>query len=369
MALNPRDLNKYRADARAGHKLMTPEERLKLFQPYLPPPPPRSRSSSPRVDEITNARSSSSSSSASASRTRQDRKTRLGVRRFLLRQYHQLVFVIIHIFFSVYIRLRQAYHAVANRFYSVYYYHHRTPELIRRDVKGLRKLPKHLSVILTLDDQGRRSAGLERLMNEVADVAAWCASAGIPELSVYEKTGFLKEFLPETHLAISQQLRSYFGRDRPSLSVRAPHMPAIESARSSSHLHGSAGGGGIGSSSSSGDEDDSSGFHLSVLLISAEDGRDSMVDLTKTLAEMSQRKKLKPDDISMELVDAELTESIMSEPDLLILFGPHVELSSYPPWQIRLTEIFHVPDNQGVEYQVFYRGLRKYAQAQMRKGR
>lgn len=175
--------------------------------------------------------------------------------------------------------------------------------------------------------------------------------------------GILKEYLQETHLAVSQQLRSYFGRDRPSLSVRAPHMPAIESVRSSRNLHAS------GGSSSSSDEADSSGFHLSILLISAEDGRDSMVDLTKTLAEMSQRKKLKTDDISMELVDAELTESIMGEPDLLILFGPHVELAGYPPWQIRLTEIFHVKDNQGVGYQVFYRGLLNYANAQMRKGR
>jgi hypothetical protein len=111
------------------------------------------------------------------------------VRRFLRRQYHVLVFALIHIFFSVYIRIRQAYHAVANRIYSVYYHHHRTPELIRRDVKGLRRLPKHLSVILTLEDQRRSGAGLERLMNEVTDVAAWCASAGIPQLSIYEKTG------------------------------------------------------------------------------------------------------------------------------------------------------------------------------------
>lgn len=108
---------------------------------------------------------------------------------------------------------------------------------------------------------------------------------------------------------------------------------------------------------------------LSILLLSAEDGRDSLVDLTKTLAEMSQRSKLSPKDISQELVDAELTESVMGEPDLLVLFGPTVELSGYPPWQIRLTEIFHVQDNQGVGYQVFLRALYNYANAQMRFGR
>jgi undecaprenyl pyrophosphate synthase len=122
------------------------------------------------------------------------------------------------------------------------------------------------------------------------------------------------------------------------------------------------------SSRSSGDDEEAR-KHISIMLISAEDGRDSMVDLTKTLAEMSQRKKLNTADITMELVDAELNESVMSEPDLLILFSPHVELAGYPPWHIRLTEIFHVRDNQGVGYQVFYRGLCKFAGAQMRKGR
>jgi dehydrodolichyl diphosphate syntase complex subunit NUS1 len=109
--------------------------------------------------------------------------------------------------------------------------------------------------------------------------------------------------------------------------------------------------------------------HLSVLLLSAEDGRDSLVDLTKTLAEMSQRSKLSSNDISVDLVDAELSESIMDEPDLLVLFGPMVELSGYPPWQVRLTEIFHVEDNHGVGYQVFLRALFNFANAQMRFGR
>ena len=93
------------------------------------------------------------------------------------------------------------------------------------------------------------------------------------------------------------------------------------------------------------------------------------MDLTKTLAEMAQRSKISSADISIDLVDAELTESVMGEPDLLLLFGPNVELSGYPPWQVRLTEIFHVRDNQGVGYQVFYRALSKFAQAQMRRGK
>jgi len=63
------------------------------------------------------------------------------------------------------------------------------------------------------------------------------------------------------------------------------------------------------------------------------------VDLTKTLAVMAQQQKISPNDISTELVDVEISESIMSEPDLLLLFGPRVMLDGYPPWQVRLTEI------------------------------
>ena len=108
---------------------------------------------------------------------------------------------------------------------------------------------------------------------------------------------------------------------------------------------------------------------LSILLLSAEDGRSTLVDLTKTLTEMSQRKKLSPNDISQDLIDAEITESVMGEPDLLILFGPYVQLMGYPPWQIRLTEIYHIQDNNGVGYQVFLRALHNYAKAQMKFGR
>ena len=109
--------------------------------------------------------------------------------------------------------------------------------------------------------------------------------------------------------------------------------------------------------------------HLSILLLSAEDGRSTLVDLTKTLTEMSQRDKLSSTDISLDLIDAEISEGVMGEPNLLLLFGSNITLQGYPPWQLRLTEIFHVKDNFGVEYQIFLRALYSYAKAQMRFGR
>lgn len=84
---------------------------------------------------------------------------------------------------------------------------------------------------------------------------------------------------------------------------------------------------------------------------------------------MSQRGKLSPLDISSELVDAEISESVMTEPDLIISFGDRIVLDGYPPWQARLSEMFCVQDNAGgVGYHVFLRALHKYGQAQFRLG-
>lgn len=46
-----------------------------------------------------------------------------------------------------------------------------------------------MSVILELKGEERGAAGLDGLMDEVAEISAWCACVGIPMLSVYEKTG------------------------------------------------------------------------------------------------------------------------------------------------------------------------------------
>lgn len=181
-----------------------------------------------------------------------------------------------------------------------------------------------------------------------------CVFSISSEVSLPTVLGILKGYIPMTHQTVSRKLFSYFGTRHPALSIRAPHIPSMESAPT-------APGSDTAVAVSLG--------QLSILLISEEDGQDSIVDLTKTLTEMTQRSKISLDDISIELVDAELSESVMSEPELLILFGPTVELDGYPPWQIRLTEIFNVQDNQGVGYQVFLRALYNYANVQMRFGR
>lgn len=84
---------------------------------------------------------------------------------------------------------------------------------------------------------------------------------------------------------------------------------------------------------------------------------------------MAQKSDIDPSQIDIPLVNAELSDYVSSEPDLLVLFGPRVTLAGYPPWQLRLTEIFHLPDNKGVNYLVFRKALGMFGKAEFRVGK
>jgi dehydrodolichyl diphosphate syntase complex subunit NUS1 len=118
----------------------------------------------------------------------------------MLARIHQLLHVVILALFGLYIRLRQAYHAVIDRVLAVLFYHHRTPDWIRKDIQSLNKIPEHLSVILSLDEERLQPSGLESLLNDVGDLAAWCASAGIPMISIYERKGDIMAGLPHSRV-------------------------------------------------------------------------------------------------------------------------------------------------------------------------
>lgn len=168
----------YRREETTNFAHLNKEEREKLIAPYLPAPPPPKQHRKSKL--LAQARASSSIS---------QRPSLFGIHELLNHALHVFVYYAIHSIFSLYIRFRIFYHAIVDRVYAILYYHHRTPELIRKDVRGLKKLPEHLSVVLRLDERSSNGSGLEMLVDEVAELSAWCACVGIPILSVYEETG------------------------------------------------------------------------------------------------------------------------------------------------------------------------------------
>lgn len=352
-----------------GHGLSR-TEREQLLAPYLP---------KPRHDTTPTQACSARTEHRSLRSRFADRLAAL-----LLHLIHTLVYLLLRTLFTIHLRLRQTRHAVRSRLLSLAYHHHRTPELITRDVRHLSRLPQHLSVILTLDAAAGSAAhpappdALDRLTADAAELAAWCAAARIPLLSIYEPTGALKAGagIPRLHRACADTLRAYFPPGAaPALRIRAPNTPAYSPPESPSPSP----------PSSSEPCTEQPAHMLTLLLLSAADGRATLVDLTRTLAEMAQQGRLAPSDITSELVDAEISHSCCGEPDLLIVMassaagargssssssssrrrkrrssggvagggstsghaldfadgvlGDGVSLRGYPPWQVRLTEI------------------------------
>lgn len=163
--VSSKDAEIFREDARLRGKKLSAAEREKLLKPYLPEPEMKTKSKT---------------------KTKQKSKP-TPIRTFLKQQIHRLIYVFIHLCLGFYIRISQTIAAVTDRVLAVTYYHHRSPELIARDVKGLSRLPEHLSVLLKL--RKREEDALQTLMDETAELAAWTTCAGIPVLSVYERTG------------------------------------------------------------------------------------------------------------------------------------------------------------------------------------
>ncbi|KAK7183453.1 hypothetical protein DPSP01_010560 [Paraphaeosphaeria sporulosa] len=325
-------------------KQLTAHEREQMLQPFLPPAPieaaPLKSPKSPRLSQRTTAA---------------PRPKPTPVRTVL----HIVLHAVIAFVFSIFFRFRRSWRLFSYKVRGVLRHHHHTPEWIVNDVKNVEQLPKHISVVLEHrdDDEDQGTAGLEGLVQDACEIAAWTASAGIPLLSIYERTGVLKNYVPQLHAAIEKNLESYFGtRRRPTLTVKAPHTISYSPP-------------GTPSTEPTENGATTSRPHLTVLLLSEHDGRATLVDLTVTLASMAQKSDIDPKQIDIPLINAELSDYVSSEPDLLVLFGPTVRLMGYPPWQLRLTEIFHLPDNKGVNYLVFRKALGMFGKAEFRVGK
>ncbi|PGH00566.1 di-trans,poly-cis-decaprenylcistransferase [Helicocarpus griseus UAMH5409] len=281
-----------------------------------------------------------------------------------------VAYVFIYAYFSMCAFFSQCYNFL-DRIPS-WAYQARTPESILRDVKWLKRIPSHLGVILTPD---RGDEDLEKLMKDVAELIVWSMSAGVPVLNIYESTGILKSSMSNLQRIITDKVSSLYPSNEPGFRLFASHCGT-----QGFHL--------------SIQSNDDAPTSLALFFLSSTDGRDTILEVTKTLAQRYHDGKLSLEDINIDLIDNELQkmsfvprplsqsddgledtllpttlESVKSEPDLLIIFGQDARLHGYPPWQIRLSEIFCTGRSNVVTYRDFLKGLCLYAGAEMRFGR
>lgn len=265
--------------------------------------------------------------------------------------------VLLGIFFciSIYKNIEYIYRRVFLKFLTLAYYPSKTPQLIRDDVNKLAKLPKRVSCILDLKDDDDENGGVDGLISDISELTAWSILAGVPVLSIYEYSGIVQHHLPELCRYIVKNLSVYFGTESvPVFSIRIPHSNTVIY---SNNLHQSP------------TFEVPRSIDLEISLLSKIDGKPTIIELTKSMCELAANNELSIKDITIDLIDEELIELVGVEPDLLISFGPSLDLQDYPPWHIRLSEIYWEADNQDVNYSVFIRALQKYSNCKVNVGK
>lgn len=266
--------------------------------------------------------------------------------------FYKSLLVVLFIIYGIFRYFQFQYNSLKLKIYNIYYNPSNTPQLIRRDVTQLNKIPKRLAAILEVKPVADVGGGVNGLLNDGSKLICWTVSAGIKHLTLYDYDGLLQKNIQQFREDIHLKLVKYYGPSNlPKFAIRIPHSNKV-------YYNDT-------------DENDSEDKKvvIEIALLSNRDGRETIVDLTKTMAELCASDDLKISDITMDLVDTELTQLVGKEPDLLLYFGPALDLQGYPPWHIRLTEFYWEPDNNAVAYSVFIRGLRNYAGAKMNVGK
>ncbi|AET41355.1 ditrans,polycis-polyprenyl diphosphate synthase Ecym_8059 [Eremothecium cymbalariae DBVPG len=271
--------------------------------------------------------------------------------------FYKTLLICMYMLYACYRYFRYQYNRIKIKLLNLAYSPSNTPQLIRQDVLKLQKIPKRLASILEYKSEGEVGGGVNGLINDGSNVVCWTVSAGIKHLSLYDYDGVLKRNVHKFRQAIHDKLAKYYGpANVPRFAIRIPHL---------NNVYFNAPG--------KTEEYVEKGKHkkvaIEITLLSVRDGRETIVDLTKAMADLCKAGDLRLEDITMKLVDTELTQLVGAEPDLLVYFGPHLDLQGYPPWQIRLTEFYWEEDNDEVMYSVFIRGLIHYSTCKVNLGK
>lgn len=277
--------------------------------------------------------------------------------------FYRSILTIFYLIYSIYALFEYAINRGKLRFLSIAYRSNDDPSVINADINKLPKIPQKLSVILNYKSEQEEGGGIDGLCNDGASIAAWCVSSGIPSISIYEVNGVLKKSVSELSRAIFEKFESYFGTENiPNFLIKIPHLNLSYSGIDGVLIDNSVKGTGR-------DKDDFAEYDIEISLISKVDGRSTIVELTKVMAQLAKNGELKKSDITIKFLDHELRQLIGEEPDLIILFQPYLDLQGYPPWHIRLSEMYWEPDNDSVSYVIFLRALQKYSTCKVNVGR
>ncbi|GAA5835306.1 hypothetical protein JCM5353_006728 [Sporobolomyces roseus] len=246
------------------------------------------------------------------------------------------------------------------------------------------KVPKHLAVVLAPVQWRAGSQGdVEAKKEQLIKLMEWCKELGIPQLSVYDRDGILVSNAES--IATLNPMQSMLVKNSPdgspiitfvpSMSATPPRPDQIVNLLDQDQLE-TASSDETGSTTlvSDGTSTPKSSPSFTLRLLSRQAGRPQLAKLAQELAiSRSNKSRLSP--LTSEKVAEAIDSFPLPEPDLVFVFGgSYLRLSGFPPWQIRLSEMYHYPSpawlpSPTLTYPIFRKAVDLYGRAEMRLGR
>ncbi|KAF9921988.1 hypothetical protein FBU30_007930 [Linnemannia zychae] len=287
----------------------------------------------------------------------------------LLKPFYFILFALLHLGHELAVSMR-----TMKTLLQVFFLPHLFPiapelvRIVRQDVGTLDKQPSHLAVVtqrsgITLSGEVDETEE-EEWHVRVSQLALWSSAIGIKTLSIMRNSPLHPEDLEALQDRINHSMKAFYKEEkkvpvalvrtlRPveeSLSLVFQPQNSTTSIQQSLLHNGRA-------------------FDLDVIILSPEDGHDRLAGNVRLLGKAALRQQISSDQITTKFLDTQFSAEL-PEPELLIILKDDLDLSSYPPWHIRLTEIYHQPDQAVIPvYTMFLQALHRYAKCEQRFGK
>ncbi|XP_036727530.1 dehydrodolichyl diphosphate synthase complex subunit NUS1 isoform X2 [Eubalaena glacialis] len=206
----------------------------------------------------------------------------------------------------------------------------------RADGRSLEKLPVHMGLVITEEEQ-------EPSFSDIASLVVWCMAVGISYISVYDHQGIFKRNNSRLMDEILKQQQELLGLD---CSKYSPEF------------------------ANSNDKDDQVlNCQSAVKVLSPEDGKADIVRAAQDFCQLVAQQQKKCTDLDVDMLDSLLSSNGFPDPDLVLKFGPVDSTLGFLPWHIRLTEIVSLPSHLNISYEDFFSALCQYAACEQRLGK
>jgi len=268
-----------------------------------------------------------------------------------------LILFAMHIVYSVYLVIYKVISNIKDKLAERKF--ELTPKTLSMNVGYLKKIPKHLSFIIQIQPKDLENP--TELFNNIKQLVYWSMEVGIPYISFYDYNGYLKQHVKEIANIFDKEV-NFPASPKLSVSFNCSGSRVTSQTLTNTYILNN-------------NEKQKTLFkEFLVNFISYDDGKPQIAKVAALLSKTMKSSEV--DRMNIQEMNDVITkysyENDGCDPELIIIYGgtpEYFQLYGYPPWQIRLSEIYHVYGKTDITYAGFINGLFRYSRCEQRDGK